>query len=120
MNGHTFIDGVGEIRMRDGVMRIDLLALSAVRRDDDGNPVPEFVEQLVMSPDAFLRMFRSLAGTVNEMQKQGILKVAEGEGEAAEGGGTEGKPGGKGGNGKGGNGKKAKGGGKSGAKSPNF
>ena len=110
MNGHTFIDGVGEIRMHDGVMRIDLLALSAVRRDDDGNPVPEFVSQLVMSPEAFLRMFRSLAGTVQELQKQGILKVAEGEG-----GGTEGK-----GDGKGGKGKKAKGGGESGAKSPNF
>lgn len=74
MNGRNFIDGVGEIRMRDGVIRMDLLALSPVRRDKEGNPVPEFVEQLVMSPEAFLRMFRSLAGTVQEMQNKGILQ----------------------------------------------
>lgn len=84
MNGHTFIDGVGEVRMRDGVIRMDLLALSPMRRDDDGNPVPEFVEQLVMSPEAFLRLFRSLAGTVTEMQSQGILKVADGDTDAGE------------------------------------
>ncbi|MDJ0894646.1 MAG: hypothetical protein QNJ92_05855 [Alphaproteobacteria bacterium] len=87
MNGRNFIDGVGEIRMRDGVIRMDLLALSPVRRDKEGRPVPEFVEQLVMSPEAFLRMFRSLAGTVQEMQKQGILRRRE-DGEA-EGAGAE-------------------------------
>ena len=96
MNGRNFIDGVGEIRMRDGVVRMDLLALSPVRRDKEGNPVPEFVEQLVMSPEAFLRMFRSLAGTVQEMQNKGILRrreegEAEGETSEADGGGAEAK-----------------------------
>ena len=96
MNGRNFIDGVGEIRMRDGVVRMDLLALSPVRRDKEGNPVPEFVEQLVMSPEAFLRMFRSLAGTVQEMQNKGILRrreegEAEGEASEADGGGAEAK-----------------------------
>ncbi len=74
MSDQKFVDGVGEVRMRDGVIRLDLLALSATRRDKEGEPVPEFVEQLVMSPQAFLRVFRSLANAVGEMQNAGILK----------------------------------------------
>ena len=73
IGNHTFIDGVGDIRLRDGVIRMDLLALSPTRRDQEGNPVPQFVDQLVMSPAAFLRMVSALGSTVKQMQDKGML-----------------------------------------------
>ena len=36
--------------IRRFLIRLDLLALSPTRRDQEGNPVPQFVDQLVMSP----------------------------------------------------------------------
>lgn len=79
---HTFIDGVGEVRLSEGVVRMDLLAMSATRRDDDGNPVPEFVEQLVMSPRAFMRLVGALSQTLQGMEEKGL--ITRGEAEAAE------------------------------------
>jgi len=77
IGNHTFVDGVGDIRLRDGVIRMDLLALSPTRRDQEGNPVPQFVDQVVMSPRAFLRMVSALGDTVRQMQEKGLLGSPE-------------------------------------------
>lgn len=79
---HKFIDGVGEVRLSEGVVRMDLLAMSPTMRDDNGNPVPEFVEQLVMSPRAFMRMVGALGQTLSGMEEKGL--ITRGEAEAAE------------------------------------
>ena len=79
----SFIDGVGDIRLRDGIIRMDLLALSPTRRDQEGSPVPQFVDQLVMSPRAFLRMVSALGDTVRQMQEKGMLGSAAEAGEEA-------------------------------------
>lgn len=77
IGNHTFIDGVGDVRLHEGIMRIDLLALSPTGRDKEGNPAPQFVEQLVMSPHAFLRMVSALGTTVKQMQDNGLLGEAQ-------------------------------------------
>ncbi|MBL6959315.1 MAG: hypothetical protein ISR52_10065 [Rhodospirillales bacterium] len=77
IGNHTFIDGVGDIRLHEGVVRMDLLALSPTGRDKEGNPVPGFVDQLVMSPHAFLRMVSALGDTVKQMQDKGMLGSAD-------------------------------------------
>ena len=76
----TFIDGVGDVRIHEGIVRIDLLALSPTERDKEGNPVPQFVDQMVMSPHAFLRMVSALGATVKQMQDKGLLSAAPGAG----------------------------------------
>ncbi len=73
IGNHTFIDGVGDIRLHEGIVRIDLLALSPTGLDKEGNPAPEFVDQMVMSPHAFLRMVSAMGATVKQMQDKGIL-----------------------------------------------
>jgi hypothetical protein len=78
----TFIDGVGEVRLSEGVIRMDLLAMSPTGRDQDGNPVPEFVEQLVMSPRAFMRLVGALSQTLQGMEDKGL--ISRGESQAAE------------------------------------
>lgn len=73
LSNQTFIDGVGDIRMHDGIVRIDMLALSPTGLGDDGQPSAEFVDQLVMSPAAFLRMVSAMGATVRQMQERGLI-----------------------------------------------
>ena len=80
---HTFIDGVGDIRLRDGVIRMDLLALSPTQRDKENNPVPEFVNQIVMSPQAFMRMVSAMGQTLQQMKDQGLVTEAPADAETA-------------------------------------
>ena len=82
ISNHTFIDGVGDIRLRDGIIRMDLLALSPTGRDKKGNPVPQFVDQLVMSPVAFGRMIQAMGQTVQQFQEKGLIPKGDGGGKA--------------------------------------
>lgn len=77
MANQTYIDGIGEVRLTEGIVRMDLLALSPTQRDDDGRPVPEFVKQIVMSPQGFMRMVQALRSTLQQMQEKGILSVGD-------------------------------------------
>lgn len=107
MSNQTFIDGVGEVRLTEGVVRMDLLSMSPTRRDEEKNPVPEFVEQLVMSPRAFMRVVAALSQTLKGMEEKGLITRGNGEDtEAATEVATAGK--------------KAKGKGKDAGASPNF
>jgi hypothetical protein len=74
----VFIDGAGEIRIHDGLIRIDLLAMSPTLREENGQPTPAFVQQLVMSPAAFMRLVGSLGTTLKNLEKRGLLKLGEG------------------------------------------
>ena len=59
------------------VIRMDLLAMSPTSRDKEGNPVPEFVEQLVMSPRAFMRLVGALSQTLQGMEEKGLISRTE-------------------------------------------
>jgi len=73
MSDQRFIDGVGEVRLTEGVVRMDLLSMSPTQRDEDGNPAPQFVEQLVMSPRAFMRVVSALSQTLKGMEEKGLI-----------------------------------------------
>lgn len=79
---HRFIDGVGEIRIHDDIVRLDLLAKSPTGRGDDGEVMPEFAGQLVMSPTGFMRLVKVLGMTLAEMEEQNI-QLAKSEGAQA-------------------------------------
>ncbi|RVU35107.1 hypothetical protein EOI86_20000 [Hwanghaeella grinnelliae] len=68
-----FIDGVGETRMQDGAIRMDLLAMSPTLRNEDGVPTTEFVQQLVMTPVGFIRMVKTMRNTMKAMQDKGYF-----------------------------------------------
>ncbi|MEM7404335.1 MAG: hypothetical protein AAF458_03535 [Pseudomonadota bacterium] len=77
MATHRFIDGIGEVRLSGGMIRIDLITLSAAERDEEGNPLPEVQEQLVLAPEGFMQMFGTLANTIQQMEEDGLLVAAD-------------------------------------------
>lgn len=70
----VFIDGVGEIRLIDGIVRMDLVALSPTEKNEQGGLEPQFIQQIVMSQDAFLRMINSIGASVESLKERGVLK----------------------------------------------
>jgi hypothetical protein len=74
----TFIDGIGETRLLDGAIRMDLLAMSPTHKTADGDPTTEFVRQLVMTPVGFVRMVNVMRETLAAMESRGVFTRPEG------------------------------------------
>jgi hypothetical protein len=62
MNNELYADGIGEITVTGSIVRIDLVSLSAVERDEKNNPKAVFRQRVIMPIDAF-------ANAVDLMQK---------------------------------------------------
>jgi len=62
MQTELYADTIGEITVSGAIVRIDLVSLSATKRDASNQPVPEFRQRVIMSIDAF-------ANAVDLMQK---------------------------------------------------
>ena len=75
MAEHVFIDGVGDVRLVDGVIRMNLVSLKPSEGESESSL--ELTQQLVMSPPAFLRMVRALGQSVASLQEKGFLSVPE-------------------------------------------
>lgn len=71
-----YIDGIGNIQIAEGVVRLDVLMMTRIEGDKS---TAEKVGGLAMSVPAFLRSFNQMNLVVNKMVEQGILKRNEGE-----------------------------------------
>ena len=69
----VFADGMGEITLSGGMVRIDLVCLSASKKDSEGRPEVELRQRLVMPPDGFLRSFRGMEDLVEKLIKEGVV-----------------------------------------------
>ncbi len=69
-----FADGIGEIVLSGGMVRMDLVALTGSQRDDQKQPQLEFRQRVVMPPDGFLRSFSAMEDLVKQLVKAGLVK----------------------------------------------
>jgi hypothetical protein len=85
----TFVDAVGEISFKHGMVRIDLHSLSG--------PEPRVTQRLVTSVQAFSQILQAQKGMFEQLEKAGVVRAAgpqpepsppTGEGETKEGGGV--------------------------------
>lgn len=75
-NNFQYIDGIGNIQIAEGVVRLDVLMMTRIEGDKS---TAEKVGGLAMSLPAFLRSFNQMNLVVNKMVEQGLLKRNEGE-----------------------------------------
>lgn len=80
----VFVDGIGEIGLVGGVVRIDLVSLSTQSLDGEGKPRMVFRQRLVVPPEGFLRMFSHMQGLLDKLEAAGIVKKADGGGAAVQ------------------------------------
>ncbi len=87
-----FADGIGEIVLSGGMVRMDLVALTGSQRDKDEKPQLAFRQRIVMPPDGFLRSFSAMEDLVRQLVDAGLVKPRDGAKVAAEGATRDEKP----------------------------
>lgn len=80
----VYADGIGEITLTGGMVRIDLVSLSAKEKDSEGRPKLEFRKRIVLPPEGFLRSFSAMEDLVKQLVDAGLIKRRDG-GEGGQG-----------------------------------
>ncbi|MEM6491472.1 MAG: hypothetical protein AAF684_06150, partial [Pseudomonadota bacterium] len=83
MHNQEFIDGVREISISGGVVRVDLFTYSTDEKGSDGKFEPTFSKRLLMSPEGFLRTFSAMEKIVDQLVDKGAIKRKSDNGAAA-------------------------------------
>jgi hypothetical protein len=55
MEKQIYSDGIGQITVIGGMVRVDFVAYSPTEKDAKGQFLPAFCQRVVMSPDSFLQ-----------------------------------------------------------------
>lgn len=74
----TFVDALGEISFKHGMIRIELVSLSG--------PEPRVTQRLVTNLPAFRQMLQAQHGMIEQLEKAGVIRTAQPGPAAAEAG----------------------------------
>lgn len=72
-----FADGVGEISLVGGMVRIDWVSLSAREKDETGQPALEVRQRMVLPPEGFLRAFSAMEDLVKQLVDAGVIRRSD-------------------------------------------
>lgn len=74
MQTELYADTIGEITVSGAIVRIDLVSLSATRRDASNQPVPEFRQRVIMSIEGFANSFEVLQKAMHGLIESGAIR----------------------------------------------
>lgn len=77
-----FADGVGEITLSGGMVRLDLVSLVGSQNDENNKPRLEAFQRIIMPPDGFLRSFSAMENLVKQLIDAGLVQARDGAGAA--------------------------------------
>jgi hypothetical protein len=72
MEDQVFSDGIGQVSIVGGTVRLDFVVLSPTEKDAKGQPVAVFCQRMVMGIDGFMQS----AAKIQEAA-QAVLKLAQ-------------------------------------------
>ena len=73
-----FADGIGEITLAGGMVRMDLVSLVGSQNNEEEKPRLVASQRIVMPPDGFLRSFSAMENLVKQLIDAGLVKPREG------------------------------------------
>ena len=82
MSDKIYCDGISNIALVGGMVRIDLFTLSPTTKDKTGRPSMDFLTQLVMPPDSFLQGLGAMQNLVQQLKDKGVVKPMSASGDA--------------------------------------
>jgi hypothetical protein len=74
MTDEVFADGVSEINIAGGIVRINFVSLSAAQKDDKGNPARELRQRIVITPQGVLELYGALQQVIEKLVQTGVLQ----------------------------------------------
>ena len=70
----TFIDGMDSISLTDGMIRMELYNVLVNKNRNSSEPNPhEICEELIMTPQSFMKVFSTMENLVQKLEEAGIL-----------------------------------------------
>ena len=72
----TCADGILDVGFGNGMVRIDLFSLSALHRDESGQPARAIRQRVVMSLPGFLASLAAMDGMRRQLELAGVLPSA--------------------------------------------
>lgn len=85
-NNEIFADGIGEISLSGGMVRLDLVSLVGSQNDSENKPTFKAKGRIVMPPEGFLRSFSAMENLVKQLMDAGLVRPrdnADGMGQGA-------------------------------------
>ena len=79
MNTDIFVDGVINIALVKGMIRVEFGSYSASEKGADGGPAIFNKYQLVLTPQAFLETFGNMERMLNLLKDKGVVREGQGE-----------------------------------------
>ena len=76
-----FCDGVMDISVTGGVVRVDFYQHTHGERDESGTPPREHNHRVLLTPEAFLQTYTAFDQVINELVGKGLLKRRENGGD---------------------------------------
>ncbi|MEZ6092855.1 MAG: hypothetical protein R3C03_01260 [Pirellulaceae bacterium] len=77
-NQEVFADGIGEISLSGGMVRMDLVTLVGSQNSEGNKPRLEPKQRIVMPPEGFLRSFSAMENLVKQLIDAGLVKQQPG------------------------------------------
>lgn len=74
-NQDLFVDGILNVTLVKGVIRLDLYSLSATNYNKDGHPQPEFRRRLVMNPQTLIAFQQDIQGAITALRERGLMPL---------------------------------------------
>src|SRR5947207_1994872 len=65
----TFVDAVGEISLKHGMIRVELVSLSGAE--------PRVMQRLIVNLQAFQQITQAQNGMIEQLQKAGVIRPAQ-------------------------------------------
>jgi hypothetical protein len=72
MDNQVFSDGIGQVTVIGGAVRLDFIAYFPTEKDAKGQPAPVFCKRIIMSVEGFMRSAEKIQETA-----QAITKLAQ-------------------------------------------
>ena len=69
-----FCDGVEEVSITSGIVRVDFFHYTNGAKSADGRPPREASHRICLSPEAFIQSFTALEQVVKQLQEKGLLQ----------------------------------------------
>ena len=74
-----FADGIGEITLSNGVVRMDFVSIVGAQKSKDQPQEMAVRQRVIMPPDGFLRSFSAMENLVKQLIDAGLVKPRNGE-----------------------------------------
>ena len=78
-NRESYADGIGEITLSGGMVRMGLVTLQGSQKNSESKPQLETSQRIIMPPDGFLRSFSAMENLVKQLIDAGLIKPRDGE-----------------------------------------